>query len=161
MSVRLRIQQNATANLGQANITCLNQLPIVSGVPATTSNNFIPYLSKNFLAGLFSTGKMSINDKVVSTVNDIQSVQTLYKSACDRITIYETIESTNPIRPLTIEDTIQPIATHGTYGLIVNAQEFTKICHILEKVNMHGIQWDFLNMQLKTHVICLCHFLFL
>ena len=117
LSIRLRIEQNATANLGQANITCLKPLPIVSGVPATTSNDFIPYLSKNFLAGLFSTGKMSINDKVISTINDIQSVQTLYKSAFDTKTIYETIESTNPIRPLTIEDTIQPIASYGTYGM--------------------------------------------
>ena len=128
LSIRLRIEQNATANLGQANITCLKPLPIVSGVPATTSNDFIPYLSESFLAGLFSTGKMSINDKVISTVNDIQSVQTLYKSAFDTKTIYETIESTNPIRPLTIEDTIQPIATYGTYGMTTNAQDFTKLC---------------------------------
>ena len=126
LSVRLRIEQNAAANLGANNITCLRPLSIPAGAPATT-NDFVPYLSKNFLCGLFSTGKMSINDVVVSTISDVQSVNTLIRSVFDTPEIEGSIDSTNPVRPMRLEDAIQPSANFGTYGQNA-AQNFTIAC---------------------------------
>ena len=141
LSVRLRIEQNATGAPGQANITCLRPLSLPSGADATT-NDFIPYLSKNYLCGLFTTGKMTINDMVVSTISDIHSVNTLIRSVFDTPEIENTIDSTNPIKPLRIEDTIQPSANFGTYGQDA-AQNFTIACPYTGKSKY---AWDNMGM---------------
>ena len=141
LSVRLRIEQNATGNVGANNITCLKPLSLPSGAP-TVTNDFIPYLSKNYLCGLFTTGKMTINDMVVSTISDIHSVNTLIRSVFDTLKIENTIDNTNQIKPLRIEDTIQPTANFVTYGQNA-AQKFTVACYYTGKSKY---AWDNMGM---------------
>ena len=60
--VRLRIEQNAT-NAPAAGTT-------LKPVPVEGASDFIPFLSKNPIANLFSNGNMYLNDKIISTVTE-------------------------------------------------------------------------------------------
>ena len=57
-------------------VTCLKP------ITCTTADfaDFIPYSEKNPLCSLFSTGRLSVNDKEISNLNDIASTNTLIRS---------------------------------------------------------------------------------
>lgn len=141
--IRPRIEQNIT-NVDGTNITSL--LPVsnpprstVTGTPVT-GHDLIPYLAKNYINGMFTNANMYLNDKMASTVTDIPVSDTLIRSAFESKSIMESIDSTNPINPMSIEDTVVPVLDvanneYQTYGFSNKAavsndtlQNFTKIC---------------------------------
>ena len=103
--VRLRIVQNASAT-PDANITSLLpcSIPYNSAVNGTakTAHDFIPYLSKKFVSSLFSNANMFINGKIVSSVTEIPSADTLIRSAFESKAIMESNDSTNAINPMSM-----------------------------------------------------------
>ena len=112
MSIRLVIGINntaAAADYTSTAVTCLRP------IPCSTANvgDFIPYLSKNPLCGLFNTGRLSVNDKTISNLNDIASTNTLIRSVFDSQIMENTINGTNPIYPQGIEDRIIKAAGNG------------------------------------------------
>jgi hypothetical protein len=116
--VRLRIEQNSSNTTATG--TCLTPVSVAG------ASDFIPFLCKNPCASLFSNGNMYINGKIVSAVTEISSGDTLIRSCFESKEIMNSIDSTNPIYPQSIEDTIIN-DTPETYGL-AGAQDFTKSC---------------------------------
>ena len=105
LSIRLVIGMNVTAgNLEYTSgtVTCLKP------IQCTTAGcgDFIPYLAKNPLCGLFNTGRLSVNDKTISNLNDIASTNTRIRSVFDSQIMENTINGTNAIYPQGIEDRI-------------------------------------------------------
>ncbi len=90
LAVKLRVDQLD----GAGNHTALK--PINDG-----NGNFTcyPYVSKNAVSTLFTTGKVLINDKLISNMNELSATNTLFKTIYDTRSMQETIESTNPIIP--------------------------------------------------------------
>lgn len=115
--VRLRIEQNAT-NAAAAGTTMMP-------VPVVGHSDFIPFLSKDPMACLFSNGNMYLNDKIVSTVTEIPSADTLIRSIFESKDIMDSIDSTNPIKVQGLEDQILNSTDNETYGA-AGAQDFTK-----------------------------------
>jgi hypothetical protein len=107
LSVRLRIVQNASATANQ-NVTSLKPIPMGDQtIPFVASaNDFIPYLCKNPVSALFSTGRLSVNDKTISNLSDLSSTNTLIRSVFDSTLTESSINSTNSIVPLSIEDSL-------------------------------------------------------
>ena len=77
---------------------------------------------------------MYINGKIVSTITDIPSTDCLIRSAFESKQIMDSSDSTNPIIPMSLEDTIIP-STYQSYGFssrtagVTDAlQDFTQPC---------------------------------
>ena len=77
---------------------------------------------------------MYLNDKIVSTVTDIPTSDTLIRSAFESKAIMESSDCTNPINPMSIEDTVVP-TTFRSYGFVSRTdgntdafQDFTQPC---------------------------------
>lgn len=118
--VRVRIEQNAT-NAAAAG-TCLTPIPVAN------AHDFIPFLSKDPAACLFTNANMYINSKIVSTVTEIPSADCLIRSIFESKDIMQSIDNTNPINPQGVEDTIiRAGTTYETYGA-AGAQDFTQPC---------------------------------
>ena len=118
--VRVRIEQNAS-NIAAAG-SCLTPVPVAN------AHDFIPFLAKNAMSSLFSNGNMYINDKIVSTVTEIPSADTLIRSTFETREIMSSIDSTNPINPQGVEDTmIKGGVNYETYGA-VGVQDFIQPC---------------------------------
>ena len=77
-SIRLVIGMNntaAAADYTSGAVSCIRP------IQCTTANvgDFIPYLAKNPLCGLFNTGRLSVNDKTISNLNDKRIHKYSYK----------------------------------------------------------------------------------
>ena len=82
LAVKLRVdQRDATGNS-----TCLKPISDANG-------NFTcyPYISKNPVSTLFTTGKVLINDKLISNMNELSATNTLFKSIYDTRSMQTTI----------------------------------------------------------------------
>ena len=92
--VRLRTEQNITGSW----LTVPNP-------PAHNTNKtdleFIPF-------GLFSKAIMYLNDKIMSTVTEISTSDTLIRSAFESKSIMKSTDCANSINPMSIQDTILP-----------------------------------------------------
>ena len=102
LAVKLRVdQRDATGNS-----TCLKPISDANG-------NFTcyPYISKNPVSTLFTTGKVLINDKLISNMNELSATNTLFKSIYDTRTMQTTIESTCPIIPQSLSHTAPAISS--------------------------------------------------
>ena len=98
LSIRLVIGMNinnASATYTSGTVSCIKP------IQCTTAGvgDFIPYLTKNPLCGLFNTGRLSVNDKAISNLNDIPSTNTLIRSVFDSQIMENTINGTNAIYP--------------------------------------------------------------
>ena len=58
------------------------------------------------MCGLLNTGLFAVNDKTISTLNDIAATNTLIRSVFDSQIMESTINGTNPIHPQGIEDCV-------------------------------------------------------
>ena len=144
MSVRLVIGMNVTAgNLDytRGTVTCLKP------IPCSTANvgDFIPYLAKNHLCGLFNSGRLSVNDKTISNLNDIASTNTLIRSVFDSQIMENTINGTNAIYPQGIEDRIikQTPLGQNVAGIYDDAP--------IKYTGRRAYAWDLLNTTWKIH----------
>ena len=102
LAVKLRVdQRDATGNS-----TYLKPISDANG-------NFTcyPYISKNPVSTLFTTGKVLINDKLISNMNELSATNTLFKSIYDTRTMQTTIESTCPIIPQSLSHTAPAISS--------------------------------------------------
>ena len=118
--VRVRIEQNAS-NIAAAG-SCLTPVPVAN------AHDFIPFLAKNAMSSLFSNGNMYINDKIVSTVTEIPSADTLIRSTFETREIMSSIDSTNPINPQGVEDTMIKGGVNYKKYVAVGVQDFTQPC---------------------------------
>ena len=102
LAVKLRVDQRD----GALNKSSLK--PISDG-----NGNFTcyPYLSKNPVSTLFTTGKVLVNDKLISNMNELSATNTLFKTIYDTRSMQETIESTNPIIPQSSQYTAPAISS--------------------------------------------------
>jgi len=76
-----------------------------------TAGNCTPYISKNPVSLLFSTGKVLVNDKLISNMNELPATNTLFKSVFDTRSMQQTIDSTCPIIPQSLAVTRANYAT--------------------------------------------------
>ena len=105
LSIRLVIGMNntaASATYTSGTVSCIKPIQCTTAAVG----DFIPYLAKNPLCGLFNTGRLSVNDKTISNLNDIASTNTLIRSVFDSQIMENTINGTNAIYPQGIEDHI-------------------------------------------------------
>jgi len=102
LAVKLRVDQLD----GAGNHTALKPISDANG-------NFTcyPYMSKNAVSTLFTTGKVLINDKLISNMNELSATNTLFKTIYDTRSMQETIESTNPIIPQSLTYTAPAISS--------------------------------------------------
>ena len=102
LAVRLRVDQRDAAG----NKSCLKPISDANG-------NFTcyPYISKNPVSNLFTTGKVLFNDKLISNMNELSATNTLFKSIYDTRSKQQTIESTNDIIPQSIANTAPAISS--------------------------------------------------
>ena len=102
LAVKLRVDQRDAAG----NSTCLKPVSDANG-------NFTcyPYISKNPISTLFTTGKILINDKLISNMNELPATNTLFKSIYDTRSMQQTIESTNAIIPQSLSYTAPAISS--------------------------------------------------
>ena len=102
LAVKLRVDQRDAAG----NKSCLKPISDANG-------NFTcyPYISKNPISTLFTTGKVLVNDKLISNMNELSATNTLFKSIYDTRSMQQTIESTNAIIPQSIANTAPAISS--------------------------------------------------
>ena len=76
-----------------------NQVPI-----KTIGTTCIPYFVKNPVSVMFTTGKVLVQDSLISNMNELSATNTLFKTIYDTKSMQETIESTCPIIPQAINE---------------------------------------------------------
>ena len=101
LSIRLRIIQ--TDETGTAGMLAPIVNTGVSKAAATLVS--IPYISPNAAAGLFSAVTCNIGDEVISNNQNISQCNTLYRTLYESRLEQETVNSTNPIKCMSITDT--------------------------------------------------------
>ena len=87
LAVKLRVDQLDGAG---------NHTPLKPFSGANGNFTCFPYLSKNPVSTLFTTGKVLVNDKLISNMNELSATNTLFKTIYETRSMQETIESTNP-----------------------------------------------------------------
>ena len=89
-----------------------------------TAGNCTPYLSKNPVSLLFSTGKVLVNDKLISNMNELSATNTLFKSIFDTKSMQQTVDSTSPVIPQSLAVTRANYAT-ANQGIFSTFNEST------------------------------------